>query len=220
MARLWCSMHKRRLLILSLLILLIVLIAFSDALHRQVTDIVEWAEGVITRNPFWGMVLFILLAALSAMLLFFSSALIVPVGIYAWGEAGCFVLLWCGWLLGGVISYAVGRYLGRGVVTAFLAPEKLAYYEEHLAAQTPFLVVLLFQLSLPSEIPGYVLGMVRYRFMTYLAALALAELPFALGTVYLGTSFLQRQYGLMLLLGLGGLALVAWTFRQLQKRLS
>ena len=51
-------------------------------------------------------------------------------------------------------------------------------------------------------------------------ALALAELPYALGTVFLGAGFLQRQYLLMLGLGLGGLFLTAWAFRYLRRKLS
>jgi uncharacterized membrane protein YdjX (TVP38/TMEM64 family) len=37
------------------------------------------------------------------------------------------------------------------------------------------------------------LGTLRYRFWPYLAALGIVELPYALGTVYLGASFLERE---------------------------
>lgn len=66
--------------------------------------------------------------------------------------------------------------------------------------------VLLFQLAVPSEIPGYVLGLAGCRFRTYVAAMVLGELPFAIGAVYLGESFLQRNYILLLATGIGGAA--------------
>ena len=46
--------------------------------------------------------LFVLLAAISAVLAFFSSALLLPVAVFTWGSKVTFVLLWLGWLLGGI----------------------------------------------------------------------------------------------------------------------
>lgn len=70
---------------------------------------------------------------------------------------------------------------------------------------------------MPSEIPGYLLGTVRYSFFRYVAALALAELPYAVGTVMLGSGFLHRQYGLMIAIGALGLGLMAWAAGRLRR---
>ena len=43
-----------------------------------------------------------------------------------------------------------------------------------ISAKATFPLVLLFQLAVPSEIPGYVLGALRYHFGKYLAARAIA----------------------------------------------
>ncbi len=74
--------------------------------------------------------------------------------------------------------------------------------------------VLLFQLAVPSEIPGYVLGLAGCRLRTYAAAIALGELPFAIGAVYLGESFLQRNYLLLLAIGVASVALSWAMFRR------
>ena len=68
--------------------------------------------------------------------------------------------------------------------------------------EAPFWLVLLLQLALPSEIPGYVLGLARYSFPRYLLALSLAELPYTVATVYLGTAFLERRGAVILAAGL------------------
>jgi uncharacterized membrane protein YdjX (TVP38/TMEM64 family) len=80
-------------------------------------------------------------------------------------------------------------------------------------------LVLLFQLAVPSEIPGYVLGLARYGLRKYLMVLALAELPYAVGTAYLGESLLKQRT--VLLLGLGALAIFvsAWALHVLRRRL-
>jgi uncharacterized membrane protein YdjX (TVP38/TMEM64 family) len=69
---------------------------------------------------------------------------------------------------------------------------------------------LLVQLALPSEAVGYLCGLVKVPLLTYLGALAVAELPYALGAVLLGTAFFRREYVLLLSLALGGLLLLSW----------
>ncbi|MDH3989033.1 MAG: TVP38/TMEM64 family protein, partial [Gammaproteobacteria bacterium] len=108
---------KRHLLLLGLLIMVAGLIAGSETLLDKSHEIIMLAEPVIAGYPLLGRLLFILLAVGSAMLAFFSSAILTPIGIYAWGTVETFVLLWIGWLIGGMVSFLVGRYLGRSVVS-------------------------------------------------------------------------------------------------------
>ena len=194
----------------------VALVASSDSAHTLASDAVAWATRLIDRYPGWGMPVFVLLSAASAMLAFFSSMVLVPVAVHTWGEWVTGLLLWGGWLLGGVSSYGVGRYLGRAVVAWLVPLERLEYFETRLWARAGFPVILVFQLAVPSEIPGYVLGTMRYRFGVYLAALALAELPYAVGGVLLAGSFLRGQYVVLLALGVAMIALVAWALNRLR----
>ena len=74
--------------------------------------------------------------------------------------------------------------------------------EAHLPADAPLALIVLLQLALPSEILGYVLRLLRYPFARYAVALAMAELPYVLATVYLGESFVAGRSGLIVLVGL------------------
>ena len=85
---------------------------------------------------------------------------------------------------------------------------------------TGVLVVFFFQLALQSEIPAYVLGMARYPLLRYLLALSAAELPIAIGAVILGSGFLNRQYWLMVGVGLVGIGVVSLAIRALHRKLS
>ena len=147
------------------------------------------------------------------MLAFFSSAIFAPVGIYAWGPAETCILLWIGWLLGGIASFLVGRYLGRSVASALLGEARLSSWEREVCHHAKFVHILLFQAAVPSEIPGYVLGILHYRFAPYLAALAIVELPFALGTVLLGESFLKGDSLLFIAIGAGIILLSTVAFQ-------
>ena len=204
--------YRRHILFLGIIIIVAGFIAGSDALHTKSEEILAASEAIISRFPLLGMLLFILLAMVSAMLAFFSSAILVPIGVYAWGSITCFLLLWIGWLLGGVASFGIGRYLGRPVAAKLIGEARIAHFEKQLGRHAKFIHILLFQAALPSEVPGYVLGALRYRFSLFLLALAIVELPYALGTVYLGTKFLERDIVLLLLIGFGGVMVCTFAY--------
>jgi uncharacterized membrane protein YdjX (TVP38/TMEM64 family) len=189
--------------------------ASSDTLHRWLLGYLSVAEEIIRSRPTLGVVLFVLIAGLSAMFVFVSSAVIVPVGVYVWGNSTSVALLWLGWMIGGACAYAIGRFLGRPVVAALSRGSKLESYEKWISQRTPFTVALMFQLATPSEIPGYLFGLLRYRFLKYLCVLAIAELPYAVATVYLGAGFVERRVSFLVLVGaavaaLSGLGLYAF----------
>ena len=207
-------------LVLALVCAGLALAASSDTLHRALLRLLGSTATIADAHPVLGVSLFILLSALSAMLAFFSTAVFVPIAIHAWGEPVSILLLWTGWLVGGMCSYAVGRFLGRPVVQSLTSGKALARFEHRISNHAPFTLVLLFQLALPSELPGYLLGLVRYRFVKYLLALSIGELPYAVGTVYLGVSFVERRSFALLGLGLAGALSITWAFHLFQKRLS
>lgn len=211
---------RRRLALLAAALAGTVGLAATDASHAFVTRLVAAVEGIAGAHPVLGGGVFVLLAALSAMLFFLSSTLLVPVGVMAWGAPTCALLLWTGWWLGGLASFAIGWRWGRRVAGWFVPPERLAPYEARAAAGASFGLIVLFQLALPSEVPGYVLGTVHASPARYLAALALAELPYAVGTVLLGAGFLDRRYALMAGLGLAAVVLAAWALHRLDRAMA
>ena len=204
------SRISRRLPLLIIGVIVAALLAYSEEIHQQVVRAIALAEPVIRDLPVLGAVLFVVLAALSAMLVFVSGLLLVPIGIQAWGPAGTFLLLWAGWFLGGVITYSIGRHFGRPVVLRMLSEEKMARYENRVPAASSFVAATLTQLVLPSDISGYFFGLLGYRARIYLGSLALAELPYAFATVYLGNAFVERQYVLLLVAASLGLVLFAF----------
>jgi len=211
---------RKHALTLAVVIMALAVFASSDVLHQMFVRLVHAGEGVIVAHPVLGVSLFVVFSALSAMLAFFSTAVITPIAVQTWGEPASIGLLWVGWMIGGVSAYWLGRLLGRPVARALTSTDALDRFETRISTHAPFGLVVLFQLAMPSEVPGYVLGLARYRFAKYLAALSLVELPFAIGTVYLGASFLERQTALLLAIGAAGVAFTTWALYALQKRLS
>lgn len=212
--------HRRTLVVLALLIVLAIVVAGSAPLHRATERVVSALAGLIADHPAWGVVAFVTLAALSAMLAFVSSVVLVPVAVHQWGSTVTVLLLWVSWLAGGIGGYAIGRYLGGPVARRLAGEDRIRHFEEQITARAPLWLVFLFQLALQSEIPAYVLGTVRYPLLKYLLALGAAELPIAIAAVMLGSGFLNRQYWLMAGVGLAGIAVVGLALTLLHRHLS
>jgi uncharacterized membrane protein YdjX (TVP38/TMEM64 family) len=193
--------HRMRAILLVMLGAGLIALAWSDMVHQAVLQVFEAAKVVMAEHPVIGPPVFVLLSALAAMLAFFSSAVLVPAAVYAWGPWVCTALLWLGWMLGGVASYGLAYRFGRPVLRWLAPGRSVTHYQRRLRKEASFGFVLLFQLAMPSEIPGLVLGLARFPFERYVLALAIAELPYALGTTLLGASFVSRQFGLLLSLG-------------------
>ena len=206
--------NRKRITILLAVVIAATAAAASDPLHRFAGSIIAAAEPLIQRHALAGAVVFVLLSALSAMVVFFSTAVIVPIAVEAFGPITTFLLLWLGWILGGVTAYAIGRLLGRRVARWFVDARQLRDYERRAKRLVTFGRVLMFQLAIPSEIPGYVLGLAGCRLRTFLPAVALGELPFAIGAVYLGETFLEGRYLLLFAIGIAGVALSWLAFRR------
>jgi uncharacterized membrane protein YdjX (TVP38/TMEM64 family) len=197
---------SRRIGVVFAVLLVTGLLALSDTVHRQIVAGLALAEPVIAQHPVLGALIFMGLAALSAMLVFFSGVLLVPIGVQAWGETGCFFLLWSGWCLGGLFTYAIGRRLKRPALQRMLSGGMIDRYENRIPERGSFLTAVLVQLAVPSDVSGYFFGLLGYPLRVYFGALMLTEIPYALGTVFLGSALIQKQF--VLLLSASGVALV------------
>lgn len=191
----------RRAAILFVVCLALATIASAQELHAALLHLLHAVEAAIERHPVVGVLLFVIVTALSAMLAFVSVAVLMPAALLVWGQPMSLMLLWLGWILGGICSYSIGKFLGRPAVRWLTTHRTLDSFEHRVRADMPFWLVLLLQLALPSEVLGYAMGLARYSFARYLLALAVAKLPYSFATVLLGAGFLENRSTLILILG-------------------
>ena len=202
-----------RLIALLLVLAAAAVVVTSEGVRAQLQDVMQHTSAVIREYPLLGALLFVLVSALSAMVMFFSSVVLVPVGIEAWGEIGCLLLLWLGWFLGGVLTYTIGRRFGRPVVARLIAEQDLRTFEQRMSRNTGFVAALLVQLAFPSDVVGYVFGLLQFPRRIYLAALLCAELPYAAGTVFLGAAVLEQRWTWLLGGLVCGAIVLLWQWR-------
>jgi uncharacterized membrane protein YdjX (TVP38/TMEM64 family) len=212
-------LHLRRILVLLAVLGVVVIAARSEAVHRAIVGVLDISRDLMEEYPRGGMVLFLALSALSAMLSFFSSSALVPIGVYVWGPERTALLLFLGGTVGGTAGYWISRTLGRRIVDAMFASDKIRRYEEFFQHHARWRTVLLFRLALQSELPSYVLGLVKYPFPSYLPMILLGELPYVLVMVYLGESFLERNVMLFAVVLVGALTLTLVAWRALQREM-
>ena len=194
------------------LVLLLVAVVSMQSLHATLLHWLDALRALMASHPRTATVAFVVFAGLGAMLAFFSTSVLVPAAVATWGGGVTVVLLWLGWILGGIAMYWIGRGFGLVAIRYFASEARVASYQRRIEAAAPFSLIFLFQLALPSEIPGYVLGLVRYSFWKYLLALALAETPYAVGVTLAGESFLAGRRLPLVGIGIAAavLGVVAW----------
>ena len=91
-------------------------------------------------------------------------------------------------------------------------------YEKLLERRPRFSTVLLFQMAFPSEIVGYLMGLIRYPLAKFVGALVIAELPWVVGTVLLGVGFVRRDTLTLVVLCVAGAGILALLARALRRR--
>ncbi|MCY1200294.1 hypothetical protein D9M72_117230 [compost metagenome] len=186
---------------------LIGLVVLSPPFKGFTDQAIDWARATMEQHPEAGALVFFLFSAVSAMLAFASSVVLVPLATEVWGKPLTVVLLWGGWLLGAAAAFGIGR-LAYPLLARSGYADKLAKYRDYVSQRMKFWAVLLFCIAVPSEIPGYLFGSMHYPLRKFLAAMAIAEAGYAFGIVIAGES-LAIDRPLPFLIAVGILAVVA-----------
>ncbi len=190
----------------------------SIMLQEEYWRLVGFFEHQVTANPVLSIFIFLLATVFSMMFLFFSSILLVPIAVSVWGSLTTVLLLLTGWFLGAIFSYILGRYAGYPILKYFISSRKLDYYQNLFSEHSSFLLVFLLRFILPSEIPGYALGLLRFNFQKYLLITMLAEIPYAFLIVYAIEAILNRDPIVLSLVIFVWLSATMLMFRLLYKK--
>jgi len=212
---------KRRLIISLVIVIIAVVFWSSTELQKIFSDSTLFTGQYLGQHPFMGIMAFWAISALSAIISPFSSVPLVPIIAVIWGNTSTFFLLLLGWLSGSVISYFLGSSTGYVLAQKIFSPKKAGYYKQELSAQANFLTVLVFRLAMPTEIAGYALGAIKYNFVKYLIATAIAETPFALIVVYSGEALVEAnkiKFIFFVFLALILTSAMAYLFKKIRKK--
>jgi uncharacterized membrane protein YdjX (TVP38/TMEM64 family) len=205
---------------LAAIVLLLTLLNFSVMFRSFVDQATDWAKAIMTAHPVTGAAVFLLFAAISAMFAFTSSVVLVPPANLVWGKLITFLLLWGGWIAGAIAAFGIGR-VARPLLIRLGYQKTLDKYQQFVSRRMKFWVALLFCIAVPSEIPGYLFGGLRYPFLKFVAAIAIAESIYAFGIVIAGQSLVTAN-PLPLIISVGILIIIAvgarWLLQKFRKQ--
>lgn len=179
-------------LALAVVLALLGALLYSPGFKAMVEEATAWATAIMEEHPVLGAAIFFLFSALSAMLAFASTAVLVPPATVVWGQVITFLLLWGGWVAGAAVAYGIGA-AARPLLNRLGYKASLEKYQQLVSKRMKFWGVLLFCLAIPSEIPGYLFGGMHYPFAKFIAAMAIAEAVYALGIVVAGDSLAEAR---------------------------
>ena len=172
----------------------------------------RYAELYDARYPGIGMAIFVGIAMAGALLGPVAAGPFVPSAVVLWGEGTTMALLFCGWLVGGIISYWVGYIGGAFILRHCFQSSTVLSFRRFMEKKEGWWALLMARLALPSELLGYGLGVFRYSFWRFILLTAIAEIPFVVITTYAGDAIITRnpvQFGILIAIGLVIVA-VAW----------
>jgi uncharacterized membrane protein YdjX (TVP38/TMEM64 family) len=172
--------------------LFLTFLLYSPLFKNFVDKANDWATVIMNAHPVIGAAVFFLFAATSAMLAFTSSVVLVPPANLVWGKLITFLLLWGGWIAGAIAAFGIGN-VARPLLVRLGYQETLDEYQQFVSKRMKFWTAVLFCIAVPSEIPGYLFGGLRYPFLKFLGAIAIAESIYAFGIVIAGQSLVAAK---------------------------
>jgi len=211
------EMHRTKILLLSAVVILVFLLWMFSDLFEVVSQALVFSRASIELHPVASIFIFLILAILSAVSVFFTSIITIPLAVFAWGELITIVLLMAGWFIGAILLYGIGRFLGRQIVEYFVSASKINKYGNLISREMQMFDIVLIKLALPSEVPSFFLGIVQYPFLKYIAVVIISELPFAVWAVCLSSTFVEDNrllFIIMLVVGFILIGIVAQKYKE------
>lgn len=183
-------MIKRFIILLFAASIIALLFVYSNMLQNEFYIVVDVFNDLVLQNELLAVGVFILLAAAAALISPLTNIPLVPFAVAIWGTIPTMLFLLTGWLLGDMLAYVAGRYLGYTTISYFISNEKIDAWNHAIKKHTNFYRALFLRLVLPAEL-GYAFGIIQYPFWSYLLITLLAELPIVIVSTYASEAVLS-----------------------------
>lgn len=167
----------------------------------------------------WGPVLILALAVMHAVV-FYPAEIVDAAAGFAYGFFPALALMTVGWMLNGLICWAIGRSIARPLLDRWFGAERFERIERSIERGGATLLIAMRLIPiLPFSIVSYAAGAARVPIGRFLWTTALGYLPITALAVYFGTRLEDISITDPLVIG-SGLALLAllgvghWTMRR------
>lgn len=171
----------------------------------------------------WGPLLILALSILHAVV-FYPAEIVDAAAGFAYGFFPALALMTVGWLLNGLVCWAIGRSVARPLLDRWFGVERFERVERSIERGGATLLIAMRLIPiLPFSIVSYAAGAARVPLCRFLWTTAVGYLPITALSVYFGTRLEDISITDPLVIG-SGLALLAllgvghWTMRRQARR--
>lgn len=214
--------------LLGLALMAVVVIAV-DPLRDSVSALIQGdhdeVRDQIDRLGFWGPLLILALAVLHAIV-FYPAEIVDAAAGFAYGFFPALLLVMAGWLLNGLVCWAIGRSIARPLLDRWFGAERFERIERAIERGGATLMIAMRLIPiLPFSIVSYAAGAARVPLGRFVWTTVVGYLPITAISVYFGTRLEGLSLTDPLVIG-SGLALLAllgaghWTMRRQARRSS
>jgi uncharacterized membrane protein YdjX (TVP38/TMEM64 family) len=191
--------YTKRIIGFSIVIALAILFFYSLTLQKNIFYLISRLGFIVQQNHVIGIAIFVIITALGIILSPFSGVPLIPVAITAWGKWIAGILVLTGWMIGAAITYLLGRSALYPLLKLLIPLKKLEYYRKLISGKVTFGLVVLFRFAMPVEVPGYVLGIIKYPLKKYMFASLISFIPFSIFMIYASHAFLSQNVSLFII---------------------
>jgi len=158
----------------------------------------------IDEHDVQGVVVYIVLNILDAVVLPGATLPLIPIAARVWGHVPAALVTTIGWTAGSIIAFCIARRWGSPIVKKLTSMERVKRLRRYVP-KNPFWSVVLLRMIVPMDVISYVLGLfTEMSLPTYALATALGLTPSAFILAYIGR--MPRAYDI-LMFGIGGAVL-------------
>jgi uncharacterized membrane protein YdjX (TVP38/TMEM64 family) len=195
--------------------------AFMAAIHGETDEVRRQLDDLGIAGP-----LLIIGLALVHAVIFFPAEIVDAAAGFAYGFFPALALMMVGWVLSGLLCWAVGHRVARPLLDRWFGEERFERIERAIERGGPTLLLAMRLIPiLPFSIVSYAAGAARVPVWRFIWTTALGYLPITVIAVYFGTKLEGLSLTDPLVLGsaLALLALLAaghWAMRRQSRRLA
>lgn len=144
--------------------------------------------AVLLTTSAFGALLYILIYALRALILFPATVLTV-LGGFLFGPFWGVIFTIIGANLSAMVAYIVGRFFGKGLLSSKEGSGLAQKYAERIRKNSFESVLIMRLIFLPYDLVNYLSGFLRIDWKAFLLATIIGSLPGTISFVLLGSSF-------------------------------
>lgn len=137
---------------------------------------------------FLGLTVYLLILILETILIPISAIPFIPLISQSYGFFVSIILTLFGWVIGGVIAFAISRKFGKPFIKKIISLDKIEEYENLIPEHKKFISLILIRFFVPFDIINYLLGLfTKISLKTFFISTLLGTIPITFVLVYIGT---------------------------------